>query len=178
MSDLIKFARPYAKAAFQIARDQQKLPVWTAMLKLASHTSLDAAVADMINNPSVPHQKLTDLFTQVGGESFDSSFGNLIALLSENGRLAILPEIAAMYEKLRQDEEKRLQVRVVSAIELDSETQSRMQTALTRRFDKEVSIHTEVDASLLGGAVIIADDLVIDGSVRGRLEKMSARLSE
>lgn len=178
MSDLIKFARPYAKAAFSIAREQKSLADWSIMLNTASHISLDPRVADMITNPSIESTKIADLFRDIGGDRFDEAFSRLIGVLAENDRLAILPDIAAMYERLREEEERRLPVRVVSAIELDADTLGRMQSALEKRFDKQVSIDTEIDGSLLGGAIIIADDLVIDGSVRGRLNKMTANLVE
>ena len=98
--------------------------------------------------------------------------------MAENGRLSILPEISVMYEQLRQEEEKRLSVRVVSAVALTEQQRDRMGAALSRRFDCKINLESEIDVSMLGGAVIYAGDMVIDGSVRGRLQKLATRLSE
>ncbi len=178
MSDLIKYARPYAKAAFSIALEQKSLADWSVMLNTASHIARDPRVADMITNPSIESAHIASVFTDIGGDRFDEAFCRLLSVLAENDRLAILSDIAVMYEQLRQEEEKRMPVKVVSAIELNTDTLGRMQSALEARFDKQVTIETEIDSSLLGGAIIIADDLVIDGSVRGRLNKMTASLVE
>lgn len=178
MSELTKFARPYAKAAFQLARDEGHLSDWSDMLQLASAIAADDIVAEAIDSPHVSKQQAADLFLSVAGENVDGAFANLLGVLAENGRLAILPELSAMYEQLRQEEEKRLAVRVVSAIELTGEQQERMSTALSKRFDREINLESVTDSSMLGGAIIYAGDMVIDGSVRGRLDKLATRLAE
>jgi F-type H+-transporting ATPase subunit delta len=178
VSELVKFARPYAKAAFQLARDGGRLAEWSDMLQLASSIAANKIVADAIGSPHVSRQQAASLFLTAAADQFDSQFGNLLSVLAENDRLSILPEIAGMYEKLRQDEEKRLSVRVVSAVALSDDQQQRMRAALSKRFDREISLESEIDTTMLGGAVIYAGDMVIDGSVRGRLQKLATRLAE
>jgi len=177
MSELTKFARPYAKAAFELARDHNALGDWSAMLKMASQVSADPEVAELLDNPHVAQDKVAELMHTVGAQQFDETFNNLLVLMAHNRRLYLLPEVTAMYEHYRREEEKRLRVTVVSAAKLNDDQQNRLQQALARRFDRQVEMETRVDQSLLGGAVIYADDLVIDGSVRGRLEKLAVQLS-
>ncbi len=178
MSELIKFARPYAKAAFQLARDRGRLAEWSAMLKMSSQIAADGIVAGAIAGPHISRQQAADLFLAAGTDRFDTQFANLLSVLAENRRLSILPEITTMYEQLRQEEEKHLSVRVVSAVALTDGQRDRMQTALGKRFDRKIKLESEIDASMLGGAVIYAGDMVIDGSVRGRLQKLATRLAE
>jgi len=178
MSDLTKFARPYAKAAFALARDNGRLSEWSDMLQISSQIAADDIVAGAISSPHVSRQQAADLFLTTGADRFDREFTNLLNVLAENDRLAILPEISVMYEQLRQEEEKRLSVRVVSAVALTEEQRDRMSAALRRRFDCKINLESEIDASMLGGAVIYAGDMVIDGSVRGRLQKLATRLAE
>jgi F-type H+-transporting ATPase subunit delta len=178
MSDLTKFARPYAKAAFALARDNGRLAEWSDMLRTSSLIAGNDVVAGAINSPHLSKKQAAQLFLAAGAEEFDQHFSNMLGVLAENGRLSILPEISAMYEALKQEEEKRLSVRVVSAVALTDEQRDRMSSALSRRFDRKINLESEVDASMLGGAIIYAGDMVIDGSVRGRLQKLATRLTE
>jgi F-type H+-transporting ATPase subunit delta len=178
MSDLTKFARPYAKAAFQLARDGGRLAEWSDMLQISSQIAADDVVAGAISSPHVSTRQAAELFLATGTDQFDGQFSNMLGVLAENGRLLILPEISAMYEQLRQEEEKRLSVRVVSAVALSDEQRGLMSAALSKRFDREIKLESKIDASMLGGAIIYAGDMVIDGSVRGRLQKLAIRLAE
>jgi len=154
------------------------LSEWSEMLQISSQIAVDDIVAGAIGSPHVSKQQAADLFLSAGKEQFDNQFANMLGVLAENGRLAILPEISAMYELLRQEEEKRLSVTVVSAVALTGDQHERMSSALKKRFDREINLEAEIDASMLGGAIIYAGDMVIDGSVRGRLQKLATRLAE
>ena len=178
MSDLTKFARPYAKAAFELARDGGCLAEWSGMLQVSSQIAADDVVATAISSPHVSTAQAAELFLATGTDQFDEQFSRMLGVLAENGRLLILPEISVMYEQLRQAEEKRLSVRVISAVELTGEQTERMNASLSKRFDREIKLESEIDSTMLGGAVIYAGDMVIDGSVRGRLQKLATRLAE
>ena len=102
---------------------------------------------------------------------------NFIDLLAENGRLAYLPEIAAQYEVLRREAEQVADVEVVSAMDLDEGQQARLAHALRARLGREIRMHTRTDASLIGGAIVRAGDLVIDGSLKGRLERLASEMN-
>ncbi len=178
MSDLTKLARPYAKAAFDLARDDSALAQWAQMLEAASTMVANSKVADLISNPNVSQSRVAKMLVVTGGDNFSPKFVNFLRLLAENKRLLLLPEIAAMYKRLRQAEEKQLEVQVVSAVELSADQQERMKKALAQRFEREIELQATVDPDLIGGAVIHAGDTVIDGSLRGELNKLAVQLAD
>lgn len=177
MSALTTLARPYAKAAFQLAEKESSLGKWDGMLALAAGIVGDESVAALIESPHISPAQARDLVADAGGEHFDSGFGDYLTVLSDNGRLPLLGEIASIYSKLRQEAEKRLEVRVVSAVALEAEQESKLREALSKRFDADIELNNEIDQSVIGGAVIYAGDQVIDGSLLGRLKKLEQSLA-
>jgi F-type H+-transporting ATPase subunit delta len=177
MAERVTIARPYAKAAFALARDTKQLPHWSQIIGVGATVVSDARVKPLLGNPHVRPQQLVDLICDVGGDSFDRQARNFLGVMAENRRLSFLPEIAALYAKLRSDYERVLDVTVSSAVELSKEQRERFTQALAKRFDRSVRLHTQIDASLLGGAVVQADDLVIDGSVRGGLAQLATSVA-
>lgn len=177
MSSLTTLARPYAKAAFEVARGEDALSTWDEMLHLASAMAGSPDVADLLDHPHVAPARVIEAMAEAAGEHFSASFRRFLDVLGENRRLGLLGEITALYHRLRLEAEKRLHVRVVSAIELNDEQAERMRVALAKRFEKDIDIANEVDPHVLGGAVIYAGDEVIDGSLRGRLTRLSSSLS-
>lgn len=176
MSSLATLARPYAKAAFALAEGEQALARWEEMLDLASAIATDESMAALLDSPEVKAAKVAQVIVDAGGERFNDRFRGYLAVLADNGRLPLLPEIASLYRALRAEAEKRLQVRVVSAVPLDESQAGRMREALARRFECEIELENEIDERVIGGAVIYAGDEVIDGSLRGRLQKLSSSL--
>jgi F-type H+-transporting ATPase subunit delta len=177
MAERITIARPYAKAVFALARDAKQLPHWSQIIGVGATVVSDARVKPLLDNPHVRPQQLVDLICDVGGQSFDSQARNFLGVMAENHRLSFLSEIAQLYAKMRADDERVLDVSVASAVELSKEQRERFTQALRKRFDREVRLHTRIDSSLLGGAVVQADDLVIDGSVRGGLAQLATALA-
>ena len=177
MSSLATLARPYAKAAFELAQDEQTLARWDDMLSLASNIATDDSMAKLLDSPDVSNAQVVSIITDSAGEAFDGRFRDFLSVLSSNGRLPLLPYITILYRRLRDKAEKRLSVKVVSAIALDEDQAGRMREALTRRFDCEIELENEIDAEVIGGAVVYAGDQVIDGSLRGRLQKLSNSLA-
>ena len=117
-----------------------------------------------------------ELLLELCGEKDAAEFANFLRMLSDNGRLGVLPEIAAAYEALRAEAEGRIEVEVRSAQPLGDATRAALQSALERRLSRAVTLANVIDPSLIGGAVIRAGDLVIDGSVHGRLQDLAAAL--
>lgn len=179
MSSLTTLARPYAKAAFGLAQSsgQGGLAKWQGMLDLATLMVQDGQVAGLLENPQVSVEQAVGLLRNAGGTGFDDAFGRFLAVLGDNRRLPLLPDIATLFRKLKLDAEKKLQVRVVSAMELEADQAERMRTALAKRFNREIELESETDPDVLGGAIIYAGDQVIDGSLRGRLQKLTTALS-
>jgi F-type H+-transporting ATPase subunit delta len=117
------------------------------------------------------------LLADIGGEHFNEKFRDFISVLGANRRLPLLPEITVLYRRLRQKAENRLHVRVVSAVPLEEDQSARLRAALTKRFESEIDLESEIDPGVLGGAVIYAGDQVIDGSLLGRLHRLEQNLS-
>jgi F-type H+-transporting ATPase subunit delta len=177
MAERVTIARPYAKAAFAEARKTGRLSQWTDGLELAAAVSVDERVRPLFDNPHVEPAQLVELMSAVGGRAVTDEVRRLLVVLAENGRLAFLPEIAQLYEKMRAEQERVLDVTLRSAVELTDEQRQRFTAALRKRFDRDIRLHTQIDTSLLGGAVLQADDLVIDGSVQGGLTQLAAQIA-
>ena len=174
MAERITIARPYAKAVFKLAQSQQRMPQWSEALQLAAGVVADLRVAALLDNPAVTAGQLVELVTGVCGASLDEQGRNFIATLAANRRLAYLPEIAARYEQMRAEAERTADVTVTSAVELSAAQKTKYVEALAKRLGREVRLSCRTDPSLLGGAVVRADDLVIDGSVRASLAQLAA----
>ena len=174
MAERITIARPYAKAVFALAHAGKRLPQWSAALAIASGVVADPRVKPLLGNPGISATQLVGLITGVAGEAFDEPARNFISTLAANKRLGFLPEIAGRYEQLRADAERTVDVTVTSAVELSAAQQTHYTQAMRKRLDREVRLHCKTDPTLLGGAVIQADDLVIDGSVRAGLTQLAA----
>ena len=177
MSNLATLARPYAKAAFELASAEQALGQWDDMLALSSEIVEDASMAALLDSPDVTSAQAVDIIKQAAGDNISARFGDYLSVLGGNDRLGLLPEITGLYSELRREAEKRLSVKVVSAVALDDDQSNRMREALARRYDREIELVNEVDSSVIGGAVVYAGDQVIDGSLRGRLDKLSSSLA-
>ena len=181
MSSVTTLARPYAKAAFGLAQDigpgSEALAAWQDMLTLASQFASDERVAEVLDNPLVSPAQAVDLLITLAGDRFDDRFRAFLSVLGESRRLPLLPEVVGLFGKLKQAAEQRLQVRVVVARALDEDQAERMREALARRFNCAIELESEIDPGVLGGAVIYAGDQVIDGTLRGRMNKLSNALS-
>ena len=175
MSQALTLARPYARAAFSIARDDGKFADWSSALGFAAQVAADPRVAGLLGNPKLDDADAVALLSPEGAHPL---FGNFLALLADNRRLVLLPEIAALYEELRADAERVVKARVTSATDLPAGELDAIKAALKKRFGREVEIESAVDASLIGGAIIDAGDVVIDGSLKGKLERLQAELGQ
>ena len=181
MSEFETAARPYARAIFELASEESQLQAWQDRLDAASLVAADDAVASLLHQPTRIPGQLAELFQAVlsdAGVESSTHFDNMIALLAENGRLAALPSIAAQFETLKREAEGKIEVRVVSAQEMSAEQQQKIADSMAKRLGKEVSLTTEIDESLIAGAIVTAGDLVIDGSASGRIGKLTGALNK
>ena len=177
MADEATIARPYARAAFEYAHAAGQLAAWGEILGRASLVIADERVQPLIGNPHVQRADLVAFVVELAGASVNEHATNLVRLLADNGRLALLPEIAAQYATLRAEVENTVDVTVTSAMPLTAEQSDKLQQALTRRLRRTVRLSATVDPSLIGGAVVRAGDFVVDGSLRGRVERLGNIMS-
>ena len=185
MADNHTIARPYAEAVFELARDAGTLDAWAEALDVAREVMADGRVARFLGNPSLTDAEqlgfLTGLFSTVGGaqgmlagEALEGR--NFLKLLLEYGRVDVLPEIADHFDALKAEVENVVDVTVTSATTLDEAQKQAIANALRKRLGREVRLEAHLDENLIGGAVIRAGDVVIDGSLRSRLQSLSNAL--
>ena len=177
MADKSTIARPYAKAAFEEARDRKRLGPWSQALRTAAAVIGDPRVEALLGNPRVTPQELAALVIEIAGAELDEQGRNFVRTLADNRRLALLPEIAALFDELKSEAEGVIDVTVTSAAPLDESQRHKLTAALERRLGRSVRLQCATDPALIGGAVLRAGDLVIDGSLRGRLERIAYELT-
>ena len=186
MADNHTIARPYAEAAFELAREAQSLDAWAEALRLACELTADGRVAKFLANPRLEDEQrlafLTNLFASAAGDDSvlagrDRQGTNFLKLLLEYERVAVLPEIAEHFDALKDAIENTVEVTVTSATELSAAQKQAIVSALKARLGREVQLETLLDETLIGGAVIRAGDVVIDGSLRSRLTGLSNALT-
>ena len=177
MAEPITVARPYAQAVFRLAREAGRLEAWQAQLDLLAAVAAHPDMARLIGDPRLTRTQLADLVLEIAGERLDEAGRNFVRLLAENRRLGLLPVIRELFTQLRHAAEGEVDVELVTASEVPESLVGQIADALRRRLNREVSLSTRIDPGLLGGAVIRAGDLVIDGSVRGRLARLAQLLS-
>ena len=185
MADKHTIARPYARACFDLAREEDAVEALSASLGTAKDLMRDGQIAKFLGNPALNDEErlafLHELFATADGES--SVFAgrsvhgtNFLKLLLEYGRVSVLPEIADHFDALKAEIENTVDVTVTSAVPLSAEQQASVTAALKDRLGRNVNLSTDIDENLIGGAVIRAGDVVIDGSLRARLESLSNAL--
>lgn len=177
MAELTTLARPYAKAAFEYARDANALDRWSSMLALLASVTQVATVAKLLDSPNLTAEQKGDKLVELCSEELDDKAANYIKYLARNDRLSLLPQVQALFEDLKANHEKTVEVELVTAFELTEEQQNKLLDSLKAKLQRDVTLHTAIDETLIGGAVIRAGDLTIDGSVRGRLAKLAEAMA-
>ncbi|WP_444899440.1 F0F1 ATP synthase subunit delta [Microbulbifer sp. VAAC004] len=177
MAELSTLARPYAKAAFAYAQQASNLSGWSTALETAAAVSQNEKVRELLDNPQLTSEERADKFLLICSDELGEHGKNFIRLLAENHRLQLLPEISELFEELKAQAEATLEVEVVSAHALSDAQAQALGQKLRAKFEREIHLHSSVDESLLGGAIIRAGDTVIDGSVRGRLAKLAEAMN-
>jgi F-type H+-transporting ATPase subunit delta len=172
MAEAITIARPYAEAVFNIAHAKGELKAWSDMLAIFSQCVTDPKMQSIITSPAVSDEQSVTLLADIAGELVSQDAHNFLALLAENNRLMILAEIAVIFDELRAKTEKTMVADVTSSRALTPEQSQKISDALKQRFDRDVTLNASVDESLLGGAIIRAGDLIIDGSALGKLNRL------
>ncbi|ALP54268.1 ATP synthase F0F1 subunit delta [Candidatus Tenderia electrophaga] len=177
MAEKTTIARPYAQAMFESAKEKGNMDQVAEALQIAAAAVSDPALAAMIGNPDVADDKIIALLIDLCGDRASTEVGNFFKLLAEYDRLAVLPEISALFERYRAEEERTIEAEVISASELNDAQKTDIASGLKKRLGRDVTLACRVDESLIGGAIIRAGDLVIDGSITSQLTKLGHALS-
>ena len=176
MAELATLARPYAHAVFDIAKAGARFDAWSRALALLAAAVAEPQMRNLLASPQRSSEQKAHALIEICRAELDDRGRRFVHVLARNKRIELLPEIRAIFETLRAEQEKILEVEVISAHELAEGERDALVGSLARRFDREIQLSTKVDANLIGGAVVRAGDTVIDGSVRGKLQKLSEAL--
>lgn len=178
MQENITIARPYARAAFDQAREEGDLQKWSAMLQILKLIVSDPAMQLVINNPRLESEKLAGLILDIGSKYLTGTGQNFVKLLVDTGRISVAPQIHMLFEEKKARAEGVAGVEVISAYPLDDKQQEKIKMIMAKRLGRKIEITTRIDKSLIGGAIIRAGDSVIDASLKGRLKQLSHNFAE
>lgn len=177
MSELSTAARPYAKAVFEMAQAESDLGGWSETLEFLSAVVSDDTMREAIDAPASSRQSKSETLIKVCGDKLSDKAKNLIRLMADNDRLSLLSDVSKQFESFKADSEGTVEAVVRTAMNLDESQQGRIAEALGKRLNRKVNVVCVIDESLLGGAIIQANDLVIDGSIKGKLDKLGQALT-
>lgn len=177
MAEAITVARPYAQAAFDEARELGELKSWSDMLQSLAQAVINPEVRAIITSPRIIKSQLLDLILALSGDKVSEIQQSFVKLLIEGQRLTLLPEIVILFEIMRAEAEKNVDVLVTSAFDLSEVQKKKISEALQKRMGREIRLSCETDRKLLGGIVIRAGDKVIDGSARTHLSELANALA-
>jgi len=176
MAELTTIARPYAEAAFRIARDANTLPAWSEMLRFLSDVAADPQAAAALDNPKLTAADKTALVLSIAGERLDATGRNFVRVLVEADRVAVLSQIRTLFEALKDDADGTAKARIDSAFPLSDAQTAELKAALEKRFGRKIEATVNVDPALGGGARITVGDTVIDGTIEAQLAAMATQL--
>ncbi|MEG3765790.1 F0F1 ATP synthase subunit delta [Alteromonas sp. 14N.309.X.WAT.G.H12] len=175
MSELTTVARPYAKAAFDFAVEHNAIANWQDMLMFASEVAKNDDVHQLMTG-AVAAEQLAEIFINLCGEQLDEHGQNFIKVLAENKRLVALPEISVLFNALKADYDKEVEVNLTSASALSEAQKAEISASLEKRLARKVKLNCNVDPALVAGFVVKAGDTVIDGSVKSKLNRLADAL--
>ena len=177
MSELTTAARPYANAVYQVASQAANFAGWGDALALMAAVVADASMAEKLSSPQLSKTQKGELLLAVVADKLSTEQKNMVMLMAENNRLTLLPTVAELYEEQRAEAEGQIEAVVTSAFPLSEEQSASIATALKNKTGRDVTITATTDASLLGGVIIKAGDIIIDGSMKTRLAALASTLS-
>ena len=177
MAEISTIARPYAEAVFELAHQASQLQKWADMLNFSAAVAADSEMAAIVGNTNLSKDQLSKLFINVCDDQLDAEGQNFIKLLVENRRLSVLQEIALQFDALKAEAEKTIEAEIIAAYEVSAAQQKQIADKLKKRLGREVTLTCRVDPGLLGGAIIKAGDMVIDGSTQGQIQRLAIELA-
>ena len=176
MAEATTVARPYAEAAFEIARDQNAMDNWARMLAFGATVVRDARVADALDNPRLGAPEKESLLLSIAGDNLTPDARNFFRVLVEADRVALLPEIATLFEELKDRAQNAAKAQIESAFELSDAQLADLKAMLEKRFGKHIQTAVRVNPAVIGGARVTVGDTVIDASIKAKLDAMASQL--
>ncbi|MFW5450331.1 MAG: F0F1 ATP synthase subunit delta [Methylophagaceae bacterium] len=177
MAEAITIARPYANAVFDIANGKGELKTWSDLLATLAQAVAVPEMQSVISSPSVSDEQVISLLADIAGELMSDDAQHFLALLAENNRLPLLADIVVIFEELREQAEQVMTADVTTAMKLTVKQEKDISAALKKRLGRDITLNASIDESLLGGAIIRAGDLIIDGSALGKLNRLTSAIN-
>ena len=177
MADPVTLARPYAKAAFEAALKANALAEWSRMLGVAAAVAEQPAVHSALTDPGRAWRRVAAMFHGLCGEELNGQAQNLLSLLAENKRLPLLRQISILFDQLKANQERSVDVEFITAFPVSKDAADDLERALQARLRRDIRLSASVDPALIGGAVVRAGDQVIDSSIRGKLAKLAETMN-
>ena len=175
MAELATVARPYAEALFRVAQSGD-MAAWSAIASELGQIGANPDVQAFASNPTVKHAQLGDTIASLVKSPLNAEAKNFIAMLAENGRVALLPEIAAQFAALKNANEGAADATIFSAFEISGDQLAQLVAVLEKKFGRKLNPTVTVDPSLIGGVRVVVGDEVLDTSVRAKLQQMQVAL--
>ena len=177
MAEIATIARPYAEAVFKVADGEGKLAAWAGVLDRLAAVAANPAIGELLGDPNVTPDQLYGVIAGAAGD-LPAEAQNLVRVLIENGRVAVLPEVRDLFVELKHEREGVVDAEIASAFPLDDAQLATLVNDLEARFKRKVKPQVAVEQDLIGGVKVVVGDEVIDGSVRGQLAAMAAALAK
>jgi len=176
MSECKHIARPYAKAVFELAKEDKQLSEWSDLLENLSVISEDSYMADIVLSPSVSNEELSEIVIGILDDNLSQDKKNYIRVLAQYSRFLVSSEIYKLFDKMKQTEENTTEVVIESALEVSDEFTATIKRKLEVKFNGSIDIKVTKNPALIGGAIIRAGNLIIDGSVKNKIERLTQNL--
>ena len=176
MAEQITIARPYAEAVFKLAKEKDALSAWSDMLKVISQVTSFEQVQALVSNPGITADKLLKIILDICGSKLNDEGKNLVALLIENNRIEVLPQLSDLYEQLKAQQEGVLEANIVSAYAISEKQLEKLVSVLEKKFKCKIKAKVNIDPELIGGVKVVIGDEVIDSFVLVKLETISVAL--
>ncbi len=165
----------YAEAVFQVAREEQSFDLWLRELGEVEQLLTDRQVAQVLTSPAIPQDRQLGVLAAAVPD-LSAPVRRFLDLLVRRGRLELVPQIAETFRELVDEERGLERVKVTTAVPLESAERDLIAARLSTRTGKRVQLEESIDPGLIGGVVAQVGDEIIDGSVRGRLERLRRAL--
>ena len=176
MSELTTLARPYAKAAFEYALEHNSLSDWSDMLTFVAQVTQDETMQILLDSPTLTKEQAMSAMLSVCEGKINDAVANFVKQLAVNGRLNLASEVQVLFEELRAEHEKTVDVEMTSAVDMTEEQLAAYASKLEQKLGRKVNIHCQTDPAVMGGLIIRAGDMVIDASLRGKLNDLADAL--
>jgi F-type H+-transporting ATPase subunit delta len=177
MADFTTAARPYAKAVYDLASENNTLDSWGDALTNLANVINEPQMSEVLSDPELGKQQKGELVIQVMGDNLNQQQQNLVKLMAENGRLILMSDVLQQFEVARAKAENKIEAEVVSAFELSAEQTDELINTLKNKLGCDVTLTTTIDESLIGGVVIKAGDTIIDASMKSQLDSLALSLA-